>query len=133
MSANFDVFISHSYKDSQWARRLAQELEDRRVSVWLAEDQIRPGEEWGRKVREGLHESSSIVFLVGAGASKSNALGLELGMALGEEKPIIPIVDENIPLEDIPGPIRRRQSLKKRDPKVVADEIAEALATLPAR
>lgn len=81
MDTNFDVFISHSHKDSQWARQLAQGLRDRGVSVWLAEDQIGPTEEWGRKIREGLHESSHIVFLVGAGASGSNALGLEPGMA----------------------------------------------------
>lgn len=132
MDTNFDVFISHSHQDSQWARQLAQGLQDRGVSVWLAEDRISPGEEWGRKIREGLHKSSRIVFLVGAGASKSNALGLELGMALGEGKLIIPVVDPDVPLEEIPGPIRRRQFLKKGDPKAVAEEIAEALAGMPA-
>jgi TIR domain len=133
MSTNFDIFISHSHKDSQWARQLAQGLRDRGVSVWLAEDQISPGEEWGRKIREGLRESSHIVFLVGAGASRSNALSHELGMALGEGKLIIPVVDADVPAEEIPGPIRRRQYLKKGDPKAVAEEIAEALAGLPAR
>lgn len=42
------------------------------------------------------------------------------------------MVDPDVPLEEVPGPIRRRQFLKKGEPKTVAEEIAEALAGMPA-
>ncbi len=131
MGANFDVFISHSHsqQDREWTRQLTEALKRHGLSVWLDEDQIKPGEDWGRGILEGLQRSSHIVFLVGPRAARSNWLALELGMALAEGKPIIPVVNAKVPSEDIPGPIRRRQYLKRGDPQVVADEIAETVAT----
>jgi TIR domain-containing protein len=130
MAAKFDVFIfsAHYGDDHEWARQLAKALKERGLSVWLDEDRIKRGEEWGLRVRKALGESSHLVLLVGPGAGKSNFLALELGMALGLGKPIIPVVDAEVPLEEIPGPIRRRRCLKKEDPQLVADEIAEAVA-----
>jgi hypothetical protein len=128
MSHKFNVFISHSHQDREWTRKLSEALKQRGLSVWLDEDQIRPGEEWGQRILEGLQKSSHIVFLIGPGASLSKSLALELGMALAERKPIIPVVDKDVSSEDIPGPIRRRQYLKKNDPQAVADEIVEAVA-----
>jgi hypothetical protein len=128
MATNFDIFIAHSHEDDAWTRQLTQALRARGLSVWLDDDEVKPGEEWGRKVREGLRKSSQIVFLVGAGIGKSPRLAAELGMALAERKRIISVVDPDVPSEEIPGPIRLRHYLKKGDPKIVAEEIADAVA-----
>jgi len=124
----FNIFISHSRQDREWTRQLTTALRGRGLSVWLDEDQIKPGEEWGRKILEGLQKSSHVVFLVGRGAAGSNAVALELGMALAAGKRIIPVIDTGVARDDIPGPIRRRQYLKRGDPKTVAEEIADAIA-----
>jgi len=128
MARKFDVFVSHAHQDSKWVRQLTEALKERGLSVCSDEDKVRPGEEWGRKTREGLRNSSSVVFLVGPGAAKSNWLALELGMVLAAGKPIIPVVDPAVAPEEIPGPIRRRQYLKREDPKTLAEEIAEAVS-----
>ena len=57
----------------------------------------------------------------------SNWAALELGAALASQKPLIAIVAEGVPLEDIPGPIRLRKYLLKADPTEIADEIARGI------
>jgi len=131
MTGKFDIFISwHHDCDREWARKLSQGLKERGLSVWLDVEQLKPGREWSRRLLEALEESSHVVFILGPGSAKSNAVALELGMALGQGKQIIPVVDPNVSRDDIPGPIRRRHYLKKDDPQIVAEEIADALAAL---
>ena len=130
MGGKYDIFISHPQQgvSPEWPRRLARALQERGLTVWLDEDQIKPGEDWGHEILEGLERSSNVVFVVGAGANESNAVGLELGMVLAAGKRIIPVVDADLPQEEIPGPLKFRQPFKKDDPRIVAEEIAEALA-----
>jgi hypothetical protein len=40
---------------------------------------------------------------------------------------LIPIVAEDVPFENIPGPIKLRKYLPKGDPIAIADEIADAI------
>jgi hypothetical protein len=124
----FNIFIAYAHQGTGWIRELTKALRDRGLSVWLDEDGAQLGEEWGRKTRDALRNSSSVVFLVEQGAANSNWLALELGMVLAAGKPIIPVVDPDLRSEEIPGPIRRRPYLKREDPRIVAEEIAEAVA-----
>jgi len=62
-------------------------------------------------------------------AARSNWQAVELGAALALQKPLIPIVAEDVPVKDIPGPIKLRKYLLKADPMVVADEIARGIAS----
>jgi nucleoside 2-deoxyribosyltransferase len=55
-------------------------------------------------------------------------MAFELGAALALQKPVIPVVAEDTPLEDVPGPIKLRKYLLKGDPEIVAEEIAHGVA-----
>lgn len=129
MARRFDVFISHSHQDREWASQLADALKQRGLSVWFDDAQIKLGENWGRAVYEGLTRSSNIVFIVGPGAANSNNLAFELGMALGSGKRIIPVVAKDLPLAEIPGPIRLRRFLQANNPAKTAEEIAKTVAS----
>ncbi len=129
MPQTYDVFLSYPPKGRDWARQVAERLQKQGFTVWFDEEQIKPGDEWGPKTLEGLTHSTNIVFLVDADAAKSNNMGLELGVALGQGKRIIPVVDEGVSLEQIPGPLRRRQHLLRGEPVANVKEIAETIGT----
>lgn len=129
MAKKYGVFISYSLRDRTWVRSLFKALQDREISVWYDEDEVRPGDSLLECIHEGLNKSHDIIFLIGAGASKSNWAAAELGAALALHKPIIPIVQEGIPPEDIPGPIRLRRYLLKQEPSVTAVEIVRAISS----
>jgi hypothetical protein len=55
---SFDVFLSHSSKDKDVVRDIANRLKSDGVRVWFDEDQIKPGDSTRAKIEEGLeHES----------------------------------------------------------------------------
>jgi hypothetical protein len=121
------LFISYAHADSDWARQLRERLRQNGLATWPEEDDLTAGADWGESVRAAMEQSSHVVFLVTRGAAKSPYLLFELGMALAGKKGIIPVVAEDVLLDDVPGPMRSRQVLRKRDPEEVAREIADVV------
>jgi len=124
----YDIFLSYHRTDDEWTKRFVDALSKQGMEVWYDEI-IKAGESWREKLEEGLRQSRNIVFVVTPETARSNWMALELGAALALKKPLIPIVDEDTPLSDIPGPIRIRKSLAKGDPVAVAERIVRELAS----
>jgi hypothetical protein len=122
MSKTIFLSYSHQDKDRDWVRRLVDALSEKGVDVWYDETEIKPGDSWADRTEEGLRESAYVVFIV-TSETTSNWSAAELGAALALRKPVIPIVAEDVPFENIPGPIKLRKYLPKGDPVTVADEI----------
>ncbi len=129
MTAKFDVFIADVVDDHEFAQALAGALRQRGLSVWWEEEQIKPGDYWADCVRDALHGSENVVFVLSAGAAKSNWLAVELGGALALQKRIIPVIKAGTPPEEIPGPLRLRKPLAGLDATTAAESIAQAIAT----
>lgn len=129
MPEKYDVFLSYTAKDSEWVRRLANALLEQGLNVWYDEIEIKPGDVWRDQTEKGLRASTYVVMIITPEAAHSNWQAAELGAALALQKPLIPIVAEDVPSKDIPGPIKLRKYLLKADPKVVADEIARGITS----
>ncbi|OGO41613.1 MAG: hypothetical protein A2Z04_03690 [Chloroflexi bacterium RBG_16_57_9] len=127
--SKYHVFISysHSQADRDWAQRLANALSEMGLRVWYDETEIKPGDPFVERLEEGLRESEYVVFVTPE--ILSNWAAVELGAALALRKPLIPIVAEDMLLENIPGPIRRRKYLPQGDPLAIAGEIAATVAS----
>lgn len=54
------VFISHDSEDTQFAHRLAGDLQQLGVQVWIAPESIDPGESWLPNIERGLVESGHV-------------------------------------------------------------------------
>ena len=52
------VFISHTVKDADFAQRLAGDLKQLGLRVWIAPESIRPGKEWVDAIQRGLESSA---------------------------------------------------------------------------
>ena len=124
-----DIFISSQSKDREWVRRLVDALSEQALRVWHDEVQVKPGDSWSDRIEEGLRESTHIVLVITPETARSNWVAFELGAALALQKPLIPVVAEDTPSEDIPGPIKLRRHLPKGDPKAVAEEIAHGVVS----
>jgi hypothetical protein len=129
MPEKYDVFLSYTAKDREWVRRLANALLEQGLNVWYDEIEIKPGDVWRDQTEKGLRASTYVVMVITPEAAHSNWQAAELGAALALQKPLIPIVAEDVPSKDIPGPIRMRKYLLKADPAVIADEIARGIAS----
>ncbi len=129
MSEKYNVFISSQSKDREWVRRLVDALSEQGLHVWYDEMEIKPGDSIVERVEEGLHDSTYVVFVITSETARSNWAAAELGAALALQKPLIPIVAEDTPLEDIPGPIKSRKYLLKGDPRAIAEEITHVVVS----
>jgi hypothetical protein len=76
------VFLSYARKDDALARKLAERLSNVGFTVWLAEDEIVPGENWAKKVGKALDASELMVFLLTPGALQSDSVRQDIEFAI---------------------------------------------------
>lgn len=106
------VFISYSHADKSLARDLTRALEQARHDVWDAEREILPGDNWAKKIAEGLEESEAMVVLLTPDAVRSQAVRREIDYALGKksfDRRLIPVIvgsPEKFPADSIPWILR---------------------------
>jgi hypothetical protein len=107
------VFISYSYADEMLARKVTKALEQAGLDVWDAEREISPGDNWAKKIAEGLDESEAMVVLLTPTAIHSKILRREIDYALGKksfDNRLIPVLvgsPEKFPEDGIPWILRR--------------------------
>jgi len=125
----YDIFLSYSIEDREWVRFLADALSEKGLRVWYDDKEIRTGDYMIDRVEEGLRGSAHVVFVISPKTAHSNWLAAELGAALALQKSLIPIVGDDVRLEDLPGPIKIRKFLPKDEPRAMAEKIASIVAS----
>jgi|SRR5215207_5198952 len=107
------VFISYNHKDAPLARRVADALEQAGLDIWDAEREIVPGDNWAKKVAEGLEESDAMVVLLTPEALASKVIHREIEYALsvksfsGRLIPVLVGSPEGFPEDSVPWILRR--------------------------
>jgi uncharacterized delta-60 repeat protein len=105
------TFFSYSREDSEFALRLAQDLRQQGVNIWLDQLDIGPGQRWDSAVEEALRSAPrQVVILSPAAVSSVNVMD-EVAFDLEDRKQIIPVLyrDCQIPLR-----LRRLQHIDFR-------------------
>lgn len=126
MPLSYDIFISSPPGDRAWVKHVVSALAKEGVSAW-DDTQVKPGAVWADEVLNAIEVSRHVLFIFTNSQLNKNWRALELGLALGAGKPVIPLIPKNMPPEEIPGPLRIRQYLQKDEPEVVAKEIKRVL------
>jgi TIR domain len=123
------VFISSVPKDGEFARSLSSQLSKRGLRVWLADDQIFPGDNIWSQIGEALETSQAMVVLLSPDSVSSENLRREIEFALGNpnyEGRVFPVVVR--PTKDIPWILRKFKVFDgKRNMAQLGASIAEAL------
>lgn len=134
------VFLSHSQRSLPIARKLSTELVKAGLNVWLAENEILPGDNWGERVAIALAECDAMVVLLTADTVLEGNEQWEIGYAMGQqtyEQRLIPVLvgsEAEVPSQRLPWILERFQHLRLRRPEEVpllALQIATCLITPP--
>ncbi len=90
MPHEFDIFISYGHDDADTAACLASRLDDEGFRCFLAEKDIRPGDQWEPRIRDALIASERILVLITPNSKDSKWVNAEAGAAWALDKPLIP-------------------------------------------
>lgn len=103
------VFISHSYKDKEFVRKIASDLAAKGIRPWVDEAEIKVGDSLIKKIEEGLRQSDYILIVLSKNSINSAWVTRELRRALkitavGGKPVILPVLINNI---EIPEPLKQ--------------------------
>lgn len=127
MKKDQTLFISHSGRDAEYARRLAEVLGRVGVSSWLNAE-LSPGQDILSAVRSAIERSAAHIFLVSPDSINSPWILFELGAAMARGLPIFPVIIRGEGI-DLPEPLRNFQILdaRGRPAEDVAEELEKAI------
>ncbi len=78
----YDLFLSHSHKDSVFVDRLAKDCVERGISVWLDEWELIAGSILPRGIQEGIENSRLFGIVLSPDSVESNWVPEELYQAI---------------------------------------------------
>ena len=101
----YDVFLSHSSKDKQVVRELAQRLKGDGLRVWLDEWMIQPGDSIPLAIERGLESSRTLILFMSANAFESDWVTLERHTAMfrdptNQQRRFIPLRLDDAEIKD---------------------------------
>ncbi len=124
MHQKFDVFLSHKSEDHTWVKTLKEALERRGVTVWLDQDEIRPGDRFVWALEQGLEASGAVVLVITPESLKSDWVADEYSRALAlandGQLQLIPVLLRDAKL---PGFLSNRQCVDFRDPSKFEESV----------
>jgi TIR domain len=80
-----DVFLSHNHGDKEFVRRLATDLRDAGVPVWLDEWELRVGDSLVDRIESGIAQAGYLAVVLSPRSVGSAWVKRELNAALAEE------------------------------------------------
>jgi hypothetical protein len=113
----YDAFLSHSAKDREFAIRLATDLTEAGISVWLDQWHIRPGDSFVEAIDQAMQESRFLLVVMSPDYFQSPWTQQEWYSALSSEIQtggvrLIPLLYRDC---DIPAILRTKQWVDFRD------------------
>lgn len=101
-NGRYDVYVSYTYTDENWAMALAENLQRLGLNVWVDQWELRPGDHWPSRLEDGLQSADTVVAVVGREWSRSHWAGEEFAAALAADRAgrlrVIPVIVEDVVL-----------------------------------
>src|ERR1017187_3119155 len=85
-------FISYAREDAEFALKLAADLRQAGVNVWVDRFDIPVGKNWPRAVEEALDSCGQFLLILSPVSVLSDNVMAELNSALDEKKPVFPVL-----------------------------------------
>ncbi|MDR4504102.1 MAG: SUMF1/EgtB/PvdO family nonheme iron enzyme [Candidatus Scalindua sp.] len=126
------IFLSHSHADKPFVRKLASDLTENGVKVWLDEAEMLIGDSLIEKISAGLEETAFVGAILSENSVTSSWVKRELEIAINEEidgkqRKVLPIVIENC---DIPKFLAGKLYADFRDPDTYNQKLNMVLKSL---
>jgi hypothetical protein len=123
-SGHFKLFISHISSFKETVSHLKDSLEFYGISSFVAHEDIEPTKEWMIEIEKALSSMDAMVALLISGFHESSWTDQEIGIAIGKNKLVIPIIKEVVPY----GFLGKYQGFKANGKKI--NEVASAIFTI---
>ncbi len=101
-------FFSYSRADSQFVLKVAKDLKQQGLNVWLDQMDIPPGSRWDAAVEEALTESECMLVVLSRSSVKSENVLDEVSFAIKKNKRVIPLLIDDC---EVPFRIARFQQI----------------------
>jgi hypothetical protein len=127
----YDIFISHSTKDSKLALEICALLKARGLSPFIAEHSIEVGAGWQDSIRDALRTSRELLLIITPNSVSSPWIIAEVGAgwALGKTTNICSFFVDPAQMMDLVKATQVRQIVTQADKDALAIELASHLRT----
>lgn len=128
------VYISYAKADAAAATRLSEELRKVGLKPWMADEQIFPGDNWGKLIGEAIETANAVVVLVSPDALSSPGVQHELMFVFGRDNlagRVFPVMVKRTPDAKMPAGLRMMQIADGKDMGKVSKEILRSLSSGP--
>ncbi len=118
MPAQFDVFLSHNSIDKPWVTQLKDDLLPHDISVWLDQDEIRPGDLFVNALEQALDNCRTVALIISPQAINSGWVNEEYARAMNlaqNKKPPVRIIPVILRETELPGFLTTRNWVDFRD------------------
>src|SRR5436309_2331029 len=95
------IFLSHSSKDHTLVEPIRAQAHAIEVEVYLHELHSEPGASMSIKIKEAIKASQALVVLITPNTIPSPYVNQEIGFALGQGLPVIPLVTAGVGSEQL--------------------------------
>lgn len=96
MSTNkYDIFISYSRHDTDIVNKIVSILEHEGFKIWIDKNGIESGDAFKHVIVKAIEQSSCVLFFSSIASNNSKWTAKEIGVAVYENKCIIPIIIDN--------------------------------------
>ncbi len=116
------VFLAYAEENQAIAKRIRITLQRHGFTVWANTTDIPAGANFQSVIDHGIEEADNIVYLVSAAAIHSSFCQHEVEYALLLKKRIIPILIEDIFLENLPFSLQNLQYINLTQQPLAADQ-----------
>ncbi|MTJ08944.1 MULTISPECIES: TIR domain-containing protein [unclassified Anabaena] len=103
------VFLSYSEKEREVMEKIANILMRESFTVWTNKTDIQSGADFIESIYRGIEEADNVVFLMSPASLQSEYCQMELSYACSQKKRIIPLLIEQVEVEQIPVELRTLQ------------------------
>ena len=90
------LYISYNWKDTEFANRMARDLQMARARVWIDKLSIEAGDNWRDAMYAGLREAGYFIVCLSPEAADSENVGHEVLIARMRGLPVLPVVSDRI-------------------------------------
>jgi hypothetical protein len=92
------VFISHSSRDNDITRTIAEQLQQAGLRVWVDFHTLRSGDRWVREIQTGVERAAAVLVIMSRAARESEWVERETLLALDLRLPLFIALIEPVPL-----------------------------------
>jgi HEAT repeat protein len=109
MTKNKHIFLSYRSAEADFALRLAADLKNAGVNLWMDRLDIKPGDDWIQALQSAVNECAGIISILSPEYVASNYCRGELARAVRMGRQIFPVLLRPVPAPDWPFEVERLQ------------------------